>query len=395
MATRELKFNLEVEQNALLNANPQEFYAKAYLDSDVVDNFRTLAGIKYKTKIATVLFGSLLKESGCSFDTTGTDRLNAIEIDVAAVSAMAQICQFELEQSFLSAQMAQGSNGDFTVASFMSHYWAEMASEIKEEIELIRWQGDTAGTFSDEEAFLALCDGYEKKLLAAVTGVTATANGTGTAATFKVNVGRKGNIETVDVLTAGAYSAAPTVLTLANISGGSGATLTIQTTGSSPSITVTGVTVTAEGKNYPTRVVSVSGTTLSASNIITEMTKVFTALPKRIRRRKDLLRFHVSPVAADLYRQATAAANTMSYITKALDLTYLDIKIVVNDGMSDNKMVLTRRDNLLYAFDGAADGEQLKAINLSDTTGDEIIRTRANLKMAFYNVNNEEIVFYN
>jgi hypothetical protein len=185
------------------------------------------------------------------------------------------------------------------------------------------------------------------------------------------------------------------VLTIANTNGGSGATFTIQTTGSSPSITVTGVTVTAEGKNYPTRVVSVSGTTLSASNIITEMTKVFTALPKRIRRRKDLLRFHVSPVAADLYRQATAAANTMSYITKALDLTYLDIKIVVNDGMSDNKMVLTRRDNLLYAFDGAADGEQLKAINLSDTTGDEVIRTRANLKVAFYNVNNEEIVFYN
>lgn len=390
---RELKFNLEVEQNALLNANPTEFYAKAYLDSDIVDNFRTLAGIKSKTKIANVLFGSLLKESGCEFQ-SGTDKLNAIEIDVAAISAMAQICQFEIEQSFLSAQMAQGSNGDFTVNSFMSYYWSEMANEIREELELLRWQGDTAGTFSTEEAFLALCDGYEKKLTAAITGVTATANGTGTAATFKVNVGRKGNIESVTVLTAGAYSVAPTTLTLAGTNGGSGAAFTIQTTGSSPSITVTGVTVTAGGKNYPTNVIHVTGTTLSASNIITEMTKAFTALPKRVRRRKDLLRFHISPVGADLYRQATAAANTMSYITKALDLTYLDIKIVVNDGMSDNKMVLTRRDNLIYAFDGAADGEQLKAINLSDTTGDEVIRTRANLKAAFYTVNNEEIVYY-
>lgn len=390
---RELKFNLEVEQNALLNANPTEFYAKAYLDSDIVDNFRTLAGIKSKTKIANVLFGSLLKESGCEFQ-SGTDKLNAIEIDVAAISAMAQICQFEIEQSFLSAQMAQGSNGDFTVNSFMSYYWSEMANEIREELELLRWQGDTAGTFSTEEEFLALCDGYEKKLTAAITGVTATANGTGTAATFKVNVGRKGNIESVTVLTAGAYSVAPTTLTLAGTNGGSGAAFTIQTTGSSPSITVTGVTVTAGGKNYPTNVIHVTGTTLSASNIIAEMTKAFTALPKRIRRRKDLLRFHISPVGADLYRQATAAANTMSYITKALDLTYLDIKIVVNDGMSDNKMVLTRRDNLIYAFDGAADGEQLKAINLSDTTGDEVIRTRANLKAAFYTVNNEEIVYY-
>lgn len=393
MAARELRFNLDVETNALLCANPQEFYAKAYLDSDITDNFRTLPGIKYKTKIANVLFGSLLKESACEF-ASGTDKLNAIDVDVVAISAMAQICQFEIEQSFISAQMTQGSNGDFTVSSFMTHYWAEMANEIREELEYLRWQGDTAGSFSGEEEFLALCDGYEKKLDAAITGVTATANGTGTAATFRVNVGRKGSIESVDVLTAGDYSVAPTVLTLANTGGGTGAAFTIQTTGSSPSITVTGVTVTAGGKNYATRLVHVTGTSISASNVITEMTKVYTALPKRIRRRKDLLRFHVSPVVADLYRQATAAANTVAYITKALDLTYLDIKIVVNDGMSDDKMVLTRRDNLIYAFDGAADGEELRAVNLSETTADEVIRTRANLKAGFYIVNNEEIVYY-
>lgn len=392
---RELKFNLDVNQDALLNANPVEFYAKAYLDSDIVDNFRTLPGIKSKTKIASVLFGTLLKESGCSFD-AGADQLNAVEIDVCAVSAMASICQFEIEQSFLSLQMSQGSNTDFTVQSFMSHYWAEMSNEIKEEIELIRWKGDTGGTFDEEEAFLALCDGYEKKLDAAVIGVTATLNGTvdGSAAVLKVNVSRKGAIESVDVVSGGDYSAAPTAVTLSGTGIGSGATFTVQTSGSTPNITVTGVTVTAGGKNYPTRVVKVTGTTLSVSNILTEMAKAFTAIPKRLRRRKDLLRWYLSPVAADLYRQATAANNNVAYITKSLDLTYLDIKLVVQDGISDNTQVITRWSNMVYAFDGAGDGEQLKAVNLADTVAEPVIRTRANLKLGFYILNNEEVVYY-
>ncbi len=66
----------------------------------------------------------------------------AKEIDVCALSAMAQICQFDLEQSFLALQMSKGSNGDFSVASFMSFYWGEMANKINRDIELIRWQGD-------------------------------------------------------------------------------------------------------------------------------------------------------------------------------------------------------------------------------------------------------------
>ena len=47
---RKLKFNLNVDSSALLNANPIEFYSKAYVSEDVVNNFRTLPGIKNKTK---------------------------------------------------------------------------------------------------------------------------------------------------------------------------------------------------------------------------------------------------------------------------------------------------------------------------------------------------------
>ena len=154
--TRNLKFDLDIETNALLCANPDEFYSKAYLSSpDIANNFRTLPGIKSKTKLANVTFGSLLQASTCNFSAP-TDSLDAIDIDVCPLSAMAQLCQFDLEQSFLALQMSQGSNGDFTVASFMSYYWNEMANVIGQDLELLRWQGNDAS----EDSLLGLCTGY-------------------------------------------------------------------------------------------------------------------------------------------------------------------------------------------------------------------------------------------
>ena len=158
--SRKLKFDLDIETNALLCANPNEFYSRAYITEDIVDNYRTLPGIKSATKLANVTFGNILQSSTCAFSAP-TDSLNAIDIDVCALSAMAQICQFDLEQSFLSLQMAAGSNGNFEVASFMSYYWETMSMQIGEDVELLRWQGDTGS----EDALLSLCDGYLVRLL--------------------------------------------------------------------------------------------------------------------------------------------------------------------------------------------------------------------------------------
>lgn len=155
-----LKFDLSVQADALLCPNPEEFYSKSYINETVADNFRTLPNVKSSTKLSNITFGQVLQAETCSF-TAPTDTLDAKEISVCGLSAMAQVCQFDIESSWLSAQMAAGSNGNFEVASFMNYYWSEMSKEIAEDIENIRWQGDTTGS-----APLSLCDGYEKKLLA-------------------------------------------------------------------------------------------------------------------------------------------------------------------------------------------------------------------------------------
>jgi hypothetical protein len=307
---RELRFALTIDSTSLLCPNAQEFYAKSYLTSDIADNFRTLPNIKYKTEIATTTFTNILSASTCAFS-SGTNPLISIPIDVCAVSAMAEICRFDLEQSFVSMQMVKGSNGSYEVASFMNFYWDVMAKEIQEEIEIIRWRGNTAATGG---TYVSLCDGHEKKLLA---------DGT-------VN--------------------------------------------------------------------KISKAAITNANVLAEMAKVYASMatnaPSLINKTADL-RLYVAPNVAAAYRQAVAAGNNTSYLTKNLDLTYLDIKIVVAQGMSADKMVLTLKDNMIYAFDAEGDSTALKAIDLSDTTAEPKLRTRANMKIGFFHTNGAEIVYYN
>lgn len=303
---RELKFDLSVAANALLCPNPQEFYSKAYISEDIVNNFRTLPGIKSATKVANVLFDEILKASACNF-TAGTQDLDAIDIDVCALSAMAELCRFDLEQSFISIQMAQGSNSSFEVPSFMAYYWDEMAKEVAEEIAILRWQGDLGATSS----FTGLCDGYEKKFTAdaSIVDVAATAS-------------------------------------------------------------------------------------ITTSNVLGEMLAVYSAAPVSIQNKIADLRFYVSSDIATAFRFAVASGNTLAYVTKDLDLTFLGIKIVVQEGLSTKKMVLTLKDNMIYAFDGEGDGKELKAVNLEDTVAEPLLRTRANLKVGFHYTNPTEIVYY-
>jgi hypothetical protein len=304
---RDLKFSLTIETNALLCPNPQEFYSRSYIDEQIVDNFRTLPGIKSATKLANVTFGQVTKASTCNF-TAPTEELDAIDIDVTPTSIMAQICQFDVEQSFLALQMAKGSNGDFTVASFMQYYWMELANKAREERALRRWQGDTTSV----DANLLLVDGHLKKLKADAT--------------------------VIDVDSA--------------------------------------------------------GVAITTANVIAEMTKVYQALPAQVRVKIDQLRWFVSPEISGAYRLATATQNTVNNITTVLGLTFLGIKLIEDSGLPTGTQVLTLKDNLIYAFDGDKDGDELKAVNLSDSVAEPYIRTRANQKEGYFHTNGGEIVFY-
>jgi len=312
---RKLRFDLNIDASALLAPNAEAFYAQAYLGgTEIPDNFRTLPGIKYKTKIGTVTFGTgLLAVSPCNFPNLNTDDLSSHEVDVCALSAMAQVCQFDLEQSFVSLQMAAGSNGDFSVANFFNFYWSEMANAVNGQIEALRWKGDILSVNPQ----LALCDGYEKQLAASELA---------------------GDV----------------------INGGGGAITTFSGVGG-------------------------LGAKLEAA---------FALVPAAIASRTADLRIYMPTQLVNIYRLGVASGNTQAYITQDLNLTYLGIKIVLCPGMSNNKFVITLKDNLIFAFDGEGDPSDLRAVNLADTVAEPVIRTRANMKVGFSFVNPTDIVYY-
>jgi hypothetical protein len=312
---RKLRFDLNIDASALLAPNAEAFYAQAYLGStEIADNFRTLPGIKYKTKIGTVTFGTgLLATSPCNFPNLNTDDLSSHEVDVCALSAMAQVCQFDLEQSFVSLQMSAGSNGDFSVANFFNFYWSEMANAVNGQIEALRWRGDVLSVNPQ----LALCDGYEKQLAASELA---------------------GDV----------------------INGGGGSITTFSGVGG-------------------------LGAKLEAA---------FALVPAAIASRTADLRIYMPTQLVNIYRLGVASGNTQAFITQDLSLTYLGIKIVLCPGMSNNKFVITLKDNLIFAFDGEGDPSDLRAVNLSDTVAEPVIRTRANMKVGFSFVNPTDIVYY-
>ena len=305
---RKLRFDLNNGANAQLQPNAEAFYAQAYLgSSDIVDNFRTLPGVKFETALGAVTFGDILQPSNCAF-TAPTDTLSAKIMSVCALSAMAQICQFELEQSFVSLQMAKGSNGDFSVANFMNFYWSEMANSINGSIESLRWQGDSSLLPANP---LSLCDGYEVQLGAALSGVIP-------------------------------YSMTPA----------------------------------------PT-----------FAQLLTDLEAAFALVPANIASRTADLRIYLPTQLVNIYRLGVASGNTNAYITQDLSLTYLGIKIVLCPGMSNDHLVITLKDNLIYLFDAESDPSDLRAVNLSDTVAEPYLRTRANMKIGFNFVNPADIVY--
>jgi hypothetical protein len=177
--SRKVHFGMEVTNNALLQVNPKEFYTRALLANRSSSEFRQLLGIKESTKIAALDFGTLLTEADCNFVANDSE-LSAKTMDVCKIALNTEVCQFEIEQSFLADWMNQGSNGDFMPAAFATHFYDQLGRTVSDQLEYLTWQGDVAGESGD---YLELCDGLEKQLSGADIPVAQKIAGTAITST--------------------------------------------------------------------------------------------------------------------------------------------------------------------------------------------------------------------
>lgn len=111
-------------------------------------------------------------------------------------------------------------------------------------------------------------------------------------------------------------------------------------------------------------VIDVTGTTLTAANIITEIGKVYTAIPETISENGNVVIF-ISRKAAKLYRQALVLANPalIAYNNGDFTLRYIDVELVASSGMVANQMVAAEPMNLWYGTDLVNDEKEIQLVN--------------------------------
>lgn len=138
-----------------------------------------------------------------------------------------------------------------------------------------------------------------------------------------------------------------------------------------------------------TGVVDVTGTTVTASNVITELGKVADAIPNAIYGKEDL-NIYVPQNVARAYVRALGGFGTSGLGAAGSDsqgtqwfagrgvgnigLSFDGINLFVTNGLSANKMVAAQRSNLYFGTGLLSDHNEVRVLDMADLDGSQNVR---------------------
>ena len=128
----------------------------------------------------------------------------------------------------------------------------------------------------------------------------------------------------------------------------------------------------------------VAGTTVTASNVITELGKIADAIPAALYTKDDLY-IYVSQSIARSYIRALGgfgASGLGSAGTNAMgtqwynngSLTFDGIKLFVADGLASTKAIASQKSNLYFGTGLVSDLTEVKVIDMADIDGSQNVR---------------------
>ena len=121
-------------------------------------------------------------------------------------------------------------------------------------------------------------------------------------------------------------------------------------------------------------VVDVSGTTLTASNIVAEISKVVDAIPSGVYNKEDL-KIYIPTSAAKFYIQAQAALGYRElYNVGKTEMNFQGIPLFTAPGLGANKMVAAESSNLFFGTGLLNDWQEVKLIDMADIDGSQNVR---------------------
>jgi hypothetical protein len=141
-------------------------------------------------------------------------------------------------------------------------------------------------------------------------------------------------------------------------------------------------------------VIGISATSsITSANVVEEMTKVYNSIPSEISGDSDLI-WLVPNNVYQAYLVAVASQSNEVYVNKVPTSNFIDVELIRAKGMSSNKMILTKRSNLIFLTDLVSPQSEIITINMKETTGDRKLRTISDFTFGVDFVNPEEIVYY-
>ena len=140
-------------------------------------------------------------------------------------------------------------------------------------------------------------------------------------------------------------------------------------------------------------VIDVTGTTVTSSNVIVELNKIYAAIPAEILFSPDLV-IYVSTNILAAYKQAVAAASAEAYYTKDAEPEFLGIRLMLAQGLAVNTAVAAETTNLFLISDLMSDFDDVRVLPQMDVTGDDTVRITGRVKFAVSYAYSAEVVLY-
>lgn len=144
--------------------------ATLFAGGDTAKFARYMSGIKGSTEIPQISGGSKLQAGSCPTP-DGSTAGDLVTISVKPFTVYESFCQDDLQTKFPNMVLAPGSNNADAPKEWEEALVDTKLADIAEQLELLYWQGDTAG------AEHTLFDGFIKKIDAEATVVDGNTSG--------------------------------------------------------------------------------------------------------------------------------------------------------------------------------------------------------------------------
>ena len=152
-----------------------------------------------------------------------------------------------------------------------------------------------------------------------------------------------------------------------------------------------------------TDAIAVTGTTVNAANVVAELGKVVDAIPSALYGRDDL---HIY-VAQNVFRAykrslggfAASGVGANGFMAQGnnqdINILYFDgVKIFMANGLANDKMVATTKDNLWFGTGLLSDSQEVKVLDMADLDGSQNVRVIMRFTAGVQYGVSEDIVSY-